>query len=90
MELMVPSLISLCKGIYFCWHSQSSGLDVFMAQLDVNGSFPCSATASSPLLPPRNSTLIYYLYLSFPHLLALWHTQSKRQKHQSRKLSSVW
>lgn len=84
MELMVPPLISLCKVFYFCWHSQSSGLDAFMTQPDVNVSFPCSATASSPLLPPRYSALICCLYLSFPHLLALW------QKDQSRKLSSAW
>lgn len=68
MELMVPPLISFCKVFYFCWLPQSSGLDVFMAQLDVKVSFPCSATAFSPLLPPRNSTLIYYLYLSLPQL----------------------
>lgn len=68
MELMAPPLISLCKVFYFCWLSQSSGLDVFMTQLDVNVSFPHSAASFSPLLPPRNSTLIYCWYLSFPHL----------------------
>lgn len=29
-DLGVSSLISLCKVFYFSWHSQSSGLEVFM------------------------------------------------------------
>lgn len=69
MELMVPSLISLWKVFYFCWHTQSSDLDVFVTQLDVNVSFPCSATAFSPLLPPRVaplwSTTCVYLFPTF-------------------------
>lgn len=69
MELKVPSLISLWKVFYFCWHTQSSGLDVFVTQLDVNVSFPCSATAFSPLLPPCVtplwSTTCIYLFPTF-------------------------
>lgn len=52
----------------------------------------CYCILTSPS-PTCCSTLIYYLCLSFPHLLALWQkviTQSNRQKDQSRKLSSVW
>lgn len=54
---MVSSLISLCKVFYFCWHSQSTGLDVFMTWFDVNVSFPCPTVAFLLLIPQRVTLL---------------------------------
>lgn len=88
MELMVPPLISPCKVFYFCYYSQSSGLDVFMTQLDVNVSFPCSATAFSPLLPPRNSTLIHCLYLSLSTSW-LYDTHTEQQAEGSEQKTAL-
>lgn len=65
MELMVPPLISLCKGSYFSWHSQSSGLDVFMTQLDVNVNFPCILTSPSCTLLHSDLLLVFIFSLPF-------------------------
>ena len=68
-DLMVSSLISLCTVFHFCWHSRSSGLDVFMTQPDVNGSFLCPTIAFLLTVPPRVtllwSTTCIYLFPTF-------------------------
>lgn len=83
-------IIFLSRRYFISAGTQSSGLDVFTTRLGLNEGFPCLTSAFSLLVPPTcYSALIYYLYLSFPHLLVLWQSHHMEQQMEGSEQKAV-